>query len=101
MRERQHSAFGSALGKFGKVPEKQSLRSSDQELAAHNQRPGSFLARVFPKSRSQLSYDRVAHNFFAVSERKEGCILHRRSNFSRDGMIYCVDIRYPQNEKRV
>jgi hypothetical protein len=64
-----------------------------------NEAPGLFLKRVFPKSRSQLTYDRSARNFFAVSEHKEGRILWRRCNFPDDGMIHCVDIRYPQNER--
>src|SRR2546423_14079540 len=30
------------------------------------ERPAQFLARVFPRDRTRLSYDRVAGNFFAV-----------------------------------
>jgi hypothetical protein len=64
--------------------------------------PREFMRSHFPASRSTLTYDRVARNFFAVSTRREGMIVYLRCNFSsaRGGTLHCVDIRYPQDEKR-
>jgi len=62
--------------------------------------PARFLARVFPRDRGRLTYQRVARNFFAVSQPAQGGrILYRRCNFVRD-VIHCVDLQYPRNEKR-
>jgi hypothetical protein len=63
--------------------------------------PKAFMRSYFPASRSTLTYDRVAQNFFALSTRREGMIVYLRCNFSsaRGGTLHCVDIRYPQNEK--
>src|ERR1051325_5377520 len=71
-------------------------------FTVHNERgesPAQFLARVFPRDRTRLSYDRVARNFFAVSQPSEALILYRRCNFVR-GDIHCVDLQYPRSEKR-
>ena len=64
--------------------------------------PKAFMRSYFPASRSTLTYDRVARNFFALSMRREAMIVYLRCNFSstRGGTLHCVDIRYPQNEKR-
>lgn len=66
------------------------------------QSPREFMRSYFPASRSTLTYDRVARNFFAVSTRREGMIVYLRCNFSsaRGGTLHCADIRYPINEKR-
>jgi hypothetical protein len=66
---------------------------------ARGERPGEFLARVFPRDRTRLSYDRVARNFFAVSQPSERLILYRRCNFV-GADIHCVDLQYPRAEKR-
>jgi hypothetical protein len=72
-------------------------------FTVRNQRgesPAQFLARVFPRDRGRLTYERVARNFFAVSQPAEGGrILYRRCNFVRD-VIHCVDLQYPRGEKR-
>jgi hypothetical protein len=64
--------------------------------------PREFMRSHFPASRSTLTYDRVARNFFALSTRREGMIVYLRCNFSslRGGTLHCVDIRYPVSEKR-
>jgi hypothetical protein len=62
--------------------------------------PGQYLRRNFPRNRTALAYDRVAGSFFAVSQAREGMIFYRRCNFPADGRLHCVDIRYPQGEKR-
>src|SRR5947208_8313548 len=61
--------------------------------------PAQFLARVFPRDRTRLSYDRVARNFFAVSQPSDALILYRRCNFVRADIHY-VDLQYPRGEKR-
>jgi hypothetical protein len=62
--------------------------------------PAQFLARVFPRDRGRLTYQRVARSFFAVSQPAQGeRILYRRCNFVRD-VIHCVDLQYPLAEKR-
>ena len=71
-------------------------------FTVHNERgesPAPFLARVFPRDRTRLSYDRVARNFFAVSQPSETLILYRRCNFVR-GDIHCIDLQYPRADKR-
>ena len=71
-------------------------------FTVHNERgesPAQFLARVFPRERTRLSYDRVARNFFAVSQPSAALILYRRCNFVR-GDIHCVDLQYPRADKR-
>jgi hypothetical protein len=64
--------------------------------------PPEFMRNYFPGPRSNLTYDRVARNFFAVSTRREGMIVYLRCNFSsaRGGTLHCADIRYPIHEKR-
>jgi hypothetical protein len=64
--------------------------------------PREFMRSYFQAPRSSLSYDRVARNFFALSTRREGMIVYLRCNFSsaRAAWLHCVDIRYPQSEKR-
>jgi len=64
--------------------------------------PNEFMRSHFPASRSTLTYDRVARNFFALSTRRDGMIVYLRCNFSsaRGGTLHCVDIRYPASEKR-
>ena len=62
--------------------------------------PAQFLARVFPRDRGRLTYERVARGFFAVSQPAEGArILYRRCNFA-GALIHCVDLQYPLAEKR-
>ena len=63
-----------------------------------NERPAQYLKRVFPGDRGRLDYDRVAPNFFAVSENKGARIFYRRCNFV-DRSIHCIDLSYPRLEK--
>lgn len=64
--------------------------------------PGEYMQANFPARRSVLTYDHVARNFFAISTRQGGIIVYVRCNFSpvRGGALHCVDMRYPENEKR-
>ena len=64
--------------------------------------PSRFVRKHFPKSRSVLTYDRVARNFFAISTRRQDLILYVRCNFSaaEGGTLHCVDLSYPAQQKR-
>jgi hypothetical protein len=56
-------------------------------------------ARRADNGRERLDYKRITGNFIAASTIQNGRILYRRCNFSQ-GMIHCVDVRYPAAEKR-
>jgi hypothetical protein len=64
--------------------------------------PAAFMRSKFAASRSSLTYDRVARNFFAISTRRGGLIAYLRCNFSANagGALHCVELRYPESEKR-
>jgi hypothetical protein len=62
--------------------------------------PARYLRRMFVKNRDRLTYDRVASDFFAVSAPDKDRVLYRRCNFARNGIIHCIDLRYPAHEKR-
>ena len=90
---------GTPKGRMLKTPDG---RAHLHVFTVRNERgesPGALLARVFPRERTRLSYDRVARNFFAVSQPSETLILYRRCNFVRAD-IHCVDLQYPRGEKR-
>src|SRR3954468_7485020 len=90
---------GTPKGRMLKTPDG---RAHLHVFTVHNERgesPAQFLARVFPRDRTRLSYDRVARNFFAVSQPSAALILYRRCNFVRAD-IHCVDLQYPRSEKR-
>jgi len=60
--------------------------------------PAQILRRTFPDRRSSLTYERVAHDFFAISAPHKGRVLYRRCNFY--GLtIHCIDLTYPLREK--
>jgi hypothetical protein len=60
--------------------------------------PEQFMKRLFTGDRRLLDYDRIASNFFALSENKGDRILYRRCNFS-NRLIHCIDMNYPRREK--
>jgi hypothetical protein len=64
--------------------------------------PASYLRNNLKIPRSVLTYHRVTHSFFAIATRQEGSILYSRCNFSSDpkGAIHCIDLVYPEPEKR-
>jgi len=64
--------------------------------------PREFMRTKFLAPRSMLTYDRVTRNFFAISTRTKGMIVYLRCNFSssQNGSLHCVELRYPQDEKR-
>ena len=61
--------------------------------------PAEFIRRVV-KSQERLTYKRIAHDFFVFSTARGGLILYRRCNFASDAKIHCMDVRYPQIDKR-
>lgn len=65
-----------------------------------NETPAQYLQRKFTRNRGRLTYDRVTPRFFALSVSHEGRILYRRCNFPIGGRVHCIDLQYPQNEKR-
>ena len=65
-----------------------------------NESPARYLKRVFTSNREQVTYDRVADNFFALSAPHRERILYRRCNFPATGRIHCIDLQYPRGEKR-
>lgn len=64
--------------------------------------PASYLRNNLKLPRSALSYERVTRSFFAISTVREGSIYYSRCNFSADagGAIHCIDLVYPQTERR-
>jgi hypothetical protein len=69
---------------------------------SRGQSPASYLKTNMKGPRRTLNYDRVARNFFAVSTNRNGRVLYRRCNFSRNrgGTMHCIDLAYPLSEKR-
>lgn len=64
--------------------------------------PASYLKNNLRTGRSALDYERVTRTFFAISSVRQGLIFYSRCNFSSDagGAIHCLDLVYPQAEKR-
>jgi hypothetical protein len=64
--------------------------------------PASYLKNNLRVGRSALDYEQVTRSFFAISSTQQGLIFYSRCNFSTDagGAIHCLDLIYPQAEKR-
>ena len=64
--------------------------------------PITYLRHNLRVSRSALDYVRITRSFFAISSERDGVILYSRCNFSgrARGAIHCIDLKYPQEEKR-
>ena len=60
--------------------------------------PAQF-ARRADSRRERLDYKRITGNFIAASTIRSGRVLYRRCNFSQ-GMIHCIDLRYPAAQER-
>jgi hypothetical protein len=84
----------------------QRLRTADGRslLAIYSRRnegadsPRSYLRKNLKTSRSALTYERVTPSFFAIATRQDGSIFYSRCNFST--AIHCIDLVYPETEKR-
>ena len=94
-----HGGEGTPKGRMLKTPDGRAHLHVFSVRNERGERPAQFLARVFPRDRTRLSYDRVARNFFAVSQPSAALILYRRCNFVRAD-IHCVDLQYPRADKR-
>jgi len=64
--------------------------------------PASYLKNNLRVGRSALDYEQVTRSFFAISSTGQGLIFYSRCNFSTDAgkAIHCLDLIYPQAEKR-
>jgi hypothetical protein len=64
--------------------------------------PTTYLKNNLRVARSALDYEEVTRSFFAISSTRQGLIFYSRCNFSTDagGAIHCLDLVYPQAEKR-
>jgi hypothetical protein len=64
--------------------------------------PRQYLARISRADRADFSYVRTAPTFFVASGARDGVISYRRCNFSSsaDRRIGCIQLNYPQREKR-
>jgi hypothetical protein len=64
--------------------------------------PANYLKNNLRVRRSALDYERVTRTFFAISSTRQGFIFYSRCNFSTDagGAVHCLDLVYPQAEKR-
>jgi hypothetical protein len=64
--------------------------------------PEGFLRANLQTPRNELGYLRVTPSFFAISNVRDGVIYYSRCNFSRSPrpLISCIDLKYPQEQKR-
>jgi hypothetical protein len=64
--------------------------------------PADYLKNNLRLRRSDLDYERVTRSFFAISSSRQGLTFYSRCNFSADagGAIHCVDLVYPQQQRR-
>jgi hypothetical protein len=65
-----------------------------------NYSPREFLARIAKSDAADFSYVRTAPSWFVASGTRDGVIMYRRCNFSSDKRIGCIQLNYPQREKR-
>ncbi len=61
--------------------------------------PRSYVEKYFDKP--EVTYKRTRSSFFVVSGVRNGEIFYHRCNFPRqaDGIINCLELRYPAKEK--
>ena len=62
--------------------------------------PREFLARIAKSDAADFSYVRTAPTWFVASGTRDGVIMYRRCNFSSAKRIGCIQLNYPQREKR-
>jgi hypothetical protein len=68
-----------------------------------NDTPRQYLRRTARTDQANYTYVRIASTFFVVSGTRDGVIFYRRCNFSSSAAkrIGCIQLDYPQREKRV
>ena len=62
--------------------------------------PREYLARIAKQDAADFSYVRTAPSWFVASGTRDGVIMYRRCNFSSAKRIGCIQLNYPQREKR-
>jgi hypothetical protein len=62
--------------------------------------PREYLARIAKSDAADFSYVRTAPTWFVASGTRDGVIMYRRCNFSSAKRIGCIQLNYPQREKR-
>lgn len=67
---------------------------------AANDTPAQYLRRIARPEEGRFTYVRTTSRFFVASGTREGMIFYRRCNFSRDKRLSCLQLDYPQSEKR-
>jgi hypothetical protein len=67
-----------------------------------NDTPRQYLTRLARTDEAKFTYIRTASRFFVASGIRDGMIFYRRCNFSSsaDKRIGCLQLDYPQPEKR-
>ena len=65
-----------------------------------NDSPREYLARIAKSDAADFSYVRIAPTWFVASGTRDGVISYRRCNFSNSKRIGCIQLNYPQREKR-
>jgi hypothetical protein len=65
-----------------------------------NDSPREYLARIAKSDAADFSYVRTAPTWFVASGTRDGVISYRRCNFSNSKRIGCIQLNYPQREKR-
>jgi hypothetical protein len=63
--------------------------------------PARYLKRIARPDEANFSYVRTTSRFFVASGTRDGMIFYRRCNFAGgSGQIGCLQLDYPQGEKR-
>jgi hypothetical protein len=65
-----------------------------------NESPRGYLRRIANPDEARFTYVRTARRFFVASGRRNGTIFYRRCNFFPDKRVSCLQVDYPQREKR-
>lgn len=65
-----------------------------------NDTPARYLRRIARPDEGRFTYVRTTSRFFVASGTRDGMIFYRRCNFSRDKRLSCLQLDYPQSEKR-
>ena len=90
------------IGQLFKTPDGRSslsIYALDNELGDS---PAIYLARNLRVEQSAIEYKRITRSFFAISMEHDGMVYYSRCNFVRQNRasIHCIDLEYPQQEKR-
>jgi hypothetical protein len=92
-------------GRFGTVFSSPDGRAQVRVFGERNEAsdsPRRYLDRIAKTEEANFTYVRTAPTFFVASGIRDGVIMYRRCNFSSsaDKRIGCIQLNYPQREKR-